>query len=110
MYPSPAHHSLRPWSAHASATDAFSVLGVDDATDARTEAERELSRAARCRCCVSARVHLGKYVGSTLFLDDNPQLLHSSLPPADRARFTMRTVAACIVLYGRPRVELYERH
>jgi hypothetical protein len=109
MYPSPAR-SLRPWSVHSTGADAFSVLGVNDAIDARAEAEHELSRATRCRCCVSHRVHLGKYVGSTVFLDDNPQLLHSSLPPADRARFTVRTVAACIVLYGRPRVELYERH
>lgn len=101
--------SMPPITAHHPVSNAFDALGSDDPPKARAEAERELARGPRCRCCLSARVHLSKYVGSLLFLDDNPELLRRALPAADTARFTVRVIAACIVLYGRARVELHER-
>jgi hypothetical protein len=95
--------------AHDRVSNAFEALGTDDPRRARAQAKRELARGPRCLCCLSPRVHLSKFVGSLLFLDDNPELLHRALPAADWARFTVRTIAACIVLYGRARVELHER-
>jgi hypothetical protein len=92
----------------------YSQAGLFSASDfsglpTRAEAERELARGPRCRCCVHARVHLTRYIGSTLFFDDNPEQLQLALPAADRERFTPRLIAACIVLFGRARVELHER-
>jgi hypothetical protein len=78
-------------------------------SDARNEAERELARAPRCGCCVSPRVHLAKYVGSTLFFDDAPESLRRALPSAERARWSDRLLAAFIMLYGRARVSLFGR-
>jgi hypothetical protein len=71
------------------------------------DAARELGRAPRCACCISPRVHLAKYVGSTLFLDDNPAALRRALPPADRERWNDRLLSAFILLFGRPRVTLF---
>jgi hypothetical protein len=85
----------------------LSALGVATWPQARTQAQRELLRGPRCRCCVSARVHLGRFVGSTLFFDDDPEKLRLALPPAER--LTTREIAACIVLYGRERVDLLPR-
>jgi len=101
--------SMRARPHPAPVSKAFAALDAADPAWARAEAERELARGPRCRCCTTALVHLGKYVGSILFLDDNPELLQRALPPDDRARFGVRAIAACIVLYGRARVELYER-
>lgn len=108
MHPPPARW-LRARPAPTPPTNALAALDTRDPIAARADAERELARVPRCRCCVSARVHLAKYLGSTLFFDDKPELLRSALPAADRARWTVRAVAACIVLYGRPRVELHGR-
>ncbi len=108
MYrPLPLSTRSIPPRAHVS--HALAALGTDDPRHARAAAERELARGPRCRCCVSPRVHLTRYVGSLLFLDDDPELLQRALPAADAARFTVRTIAACIVLYGRARVALHER-
>jgi hypothetical protein len=79
------------------------------ALPSRGEAERELARAPYCGCCVSPRVHLAKFVGSTLFLDDKPSSLRSALPFAERARWSERLIGALIVLFGRPRVTLAGR-
>jgi hypothetical protein len=82
-----------------------------DATplEARAEAEHQLARVTPCRCCVNPRVHLSRYIGSTLFLDDDPAELQQAIPPAERARWTVRLIAACIVLYGRARLDAFGR-
>ncbi|MCW2630274.1 MAG: hypothetical protein JWR48_6996 [Mycobacterium sp.] len=64
-----------------------------DATplEARAEAEHQLARVTPCRCCVNPRVHLSRYVGSTLFLDDDPAelaLLHLLYYRPSNARCT----------------------
>jgi hypothetical protein len=46
-------------------------------------------------------------LGSTLFLDDDPQTLHQCFSSAERAFIAPQTIAAYIVLFGRERVELY---
>lgn len=68
----------------------------------------ELERAPRCGCCISPRVHLAKYVGSTLFSDDTPAALQRALPAAERARWSERLLGAFILLFGRPRERLFE--
>jgi hypothetical protein len=88
---------------------ALVALGAATPSEACRRAERELARAPRCGCCVSPRVHLTKYVGSTLFFDDDPASLRRALPQAERARWSDRLIAAFIMLYGRARVSLFER-
>ncbi len=83
------------------------AVAVSFCLPTRAEAQRQLTSAPRCRCCVSARVHLARYVGSTLFFDDNPEQLQLALPASDRGWLTPRLIAACIALYGRERVSLH---
>jgi hypothetical protein len=85
---------------------ALIVLGADTFSEAVASARREIDRGPFCRCCVSAHVHLTRFVGSTLFLDDDPRQLQLAIPPEERLKWTPRVLAACIVLYGRARVEL----
>jgi hypothetical protein len=42
-------------------------------------------------------------VGSTLFLDDDPESLANAFEAPDRDKFAARVLAACIVLLGRER-------
>jgi hypothetical protein len=88
---------------------ALATLGASSPSQARADAERELARARPCRCCLTPRIHLTKYVGSTLFLDDDPAELQRAIPRAEHSSWTQRLVAACIILYGRPRLTLFER-
>jgi hypothetical protein len=44
-------------------------------------------------------------IGSTLFIDDDPEQLILAFDPAERDPDTLRTLAACIVLTGRPRLQ-----
>ena len=88
---------------------ALAALDARTATEARAEAERELARARPCGCCVGPRAHLATHVGSILFLDDDPAELQRAIPRAEHAWWTRRLVAACIVLYGRPRLTLFAR-
>ena len=88
---------------------ALAALGAATLAEAGLEAERELARAPHCGCCMSPRVHLAKFVGSTLFLDDDPAMLRLALPSAERARWSERLVAALIVSYGRARLTLFGR-
>jgi hypothetical protein len=46
-------------------------------------------------------------LGSTLFYDDDPTRLWRALNRRDRSLVTPRVLAACIVLHGRERQELY---
>jgi hypothetical protein len=84
-------------------------LGVGSSSEARSAAERELAQGPRCGCCVSARVHLSRFFGSTLFLDDDPTQLWLAIPLTERERWTPSIVAACIVLHGRARCDLYRQ-
>ncbi|MDB4971278.1 MAG: hypothetical protein JWN44_6967 [Myxococcales bacterium] len=79
----------------------FAAHTMDDALG---QAAHELAAARRCACCSSALAHLRDRLGSTLFLDDDPALLAAAFPLHERDRFTPRLLAACILLYGRPRV------
>jgi hypothetical protein len=103
--------SRRPRLRHAplalAAPPALDVLYAADWPQARAEAKRIIERGPHCRCCVGPRVHLTRFIGSTLFFDDDPEKLRLALPPGDR--LTARVIAACIVLHGRERVELFPR-
>jgi hypothetical protein len=85
------------------------ALDARSPAEGRIDAERELARARPCGCCLTPRIHLTKWVGSTLFLDDDPAALLRAIPRGERASWTTRLVAACIVLYGRPRITLFGR-
>ena len=84
---------------------ALDTLGAASWPEAREMAQRVLGRGPHCLCCVSARVHLARYVGSTLFFDDDPEELRQALPPGEQ--LGAREIAACIVLHGRERVDLF---
>jgi hypothetical protein len=83
---------------------AFHALGAASSAEAIRAARHVLDDAPGCGCCISHRVHLTRYVGSTLFLDDDPRQLAQAVPPRERTVWTERLFAACIVLYGRTRV------
>ena len=88
-----------------------SHVGSTSAAGSRAprEAERELLRAPRCACCVSPRVHLAKYIGSTLFSDDNPATLRRALPPPSVRAGATGCWLRSSSLFGRPRVALFAR-
>ncbi len=91
--------------AHATgASRAVRALGATCSADATARATRVLDDAPRCGCCISHRVHLTKYVGSTLYIDDDPRQLAEAVPARERTAWTERLFAACIILYGRARV------
>jgi hypothetical protein len=110
MYPRSAP-SLRLVGAAAPASlpKALVELGANSLPGARVAAEQELANSLPCGCCLTARIHLTQYFGSTLFLDDDPRQLQLAVPVAARRRWTTRLIAACIVLYGRERVALAQR-
>ncbi len=97
-----------PWPKLATSS-AFAALGARDPRSALEAAEREVSRAPRCLCCISPRAHLAAHIGTTLFLDDDPEKLRDALPADERASWTPRLLAALIVLHGRARVDLFAR-
>lgn len=74
---------------------------------ARRCAMRELGRAPACNCCESLLLHLLGCLGSTLFYDEDPTRLWRTLNRKERSLVTPRVLAACIVLHGRERQELY---
>jgi len=83
---------------------AVRLLGVARLADARVQAAHALAGARRCTCCRDMLEHLYERVGSTLFLDDDPEQLAQSFEDGERDGFTARVLAACIVLSGRERV------
>ena len=89
MHPQPVL-SLPFTPARKPATKALAFLPCKHPAQVRAEAEREVAEAPRCGCCVTARVHLVKYVGSTLFLDDDPEQLQLAFPASERAEWTPR--------------------
>ncbi|MCP3099254.1 hypothetical protein LZ198_10265 [Myxococcus sp. K15C18031901] len=88
----------------ASPSKAVRLLGAARLVDARVTAAHALAGARRCTCCRGMLEHLYERVGSTLFLDDDPEQLAQSLEEGERDGFTARVLAACIVLSGRERV------
>jgi hypothetical protein len=82
---------------------ALMALGAFSSADAVDHARRVLAGAPRCSCCPSHRAHVAKYVGSTLFVDDDPHELSQAVPTSERTPWTERLIAACIVLHGRAR-------
>lgn len=85
---------------------AYATLGARDLAEAWLLAQRELARARRCGCCSSLLAHVYDRLGSNLFLDDDPLQLAQAFDQGDRDRFTPRVLASCIVVSGRPRVDL----
>lgn len=83
---------------------AVSLLGVERLAEARTRAEHALKDARRCSCCKGVLEHVYDRLGSTLFLDDDPEQLARAFDDDERDAFTARVLAACIVLSGRERV------
>lgn len=83
---------------------AVRMLGAEGLVDARRRAGQALERAWRCDCCRSLLAHVFERVGSTLFLDDDPELLAQAFEDSERDRFSARVLAACIVMVGRERV------
>jgi hypothetical protein len=106
MHPQPIH-ALPLHRRRAPVCKAFEWLGAEHPEEARVAAERELARGPRCRCCLAPRVHLARYVGSTIFTDDDPAALLRAIPLAERGEWSERLIAACIVLHARPRVSLF---
>lgn len=76
---------------------------------ARREAAALLRRPPACACCASILGHVQLRLGTTLYYDDDPAQLTQAFPPAERGAFNPRVLAACVLLTGRPRVELYPR-
>lgn len=83
---------------------AVSLLGVERLAEARARAEHALKGARRCSCCRGVLAHVYDRLGSTLFLDDDPEQLARAFDDDERDAFTARVLAACIVLSGRERV------
>jgi len=88
---------------------ALATLASRSPDEARLDAERELARAQPCGCCLTLRIHLTKYIGSTLFTDDDPAALQRAIPRHEHRRWTQRLLAACVVLWGRPRFTPFGR-
>ncbi|MBZ4414651.1 hypothetical protein K8640_41190 [Myxococcus sp. XM-1-1-1] len=83
---------------------AVRLLGAERLAEARGRAEHALKGARRCSCCRGLLEHLHDRLGSTLFLDDDPEQLARAFDAEERDGFTARVLAACIVLSGRERV------
>ncbi|WP_223640036.1 hypothetical protein [Corallococcus sp. EGB] len=83
---------------------AVRMLGARGLEDARRQGARALEKAWRCTCCRGLLAHVFERVGSTLFLDDDPEVLAQAFEDSERDRFSARVLAACIVLVGRERV------
>ncbi|GMT97569.1 hypothetical protein KH5H1_16880 [Corallococcus caeni] len=83
---------------------AVRMLGAQGLEDARRQGARALEKAWRCTCCRGLLAHVFERVGSTLFLDDDPEVLAQSFDDSERDPFSARVLAACIVMVGRERV------
>jgi hypothetical protein len=84
---------------------ALRFLDAKTLSGARRHAGRVLSDALRCPCCQQLLGHVFDRLGSTLFLDDDPEQLQCAFEVEERDMFAPRVLAACIVLSGRPRIE-----
>jgi hypothetical protein len=88
------------------AADHFPALrcfGAASFAEAAGPARRFLAGVPRCVRCSRVLTMLHERVGSILFYDDNPHLLSAAFDADDRDPCTLRLLAACIVVFGRPR-------
>lgn len=69
---------------------------------ARRQARLDLISAPRCHCCDSLRTHIHRRIGWTFFIDDDPEQLAQAFDAPERESIK-RTLAACILLFGRER-------
>ena len=83
---------------------ALDILEASDLAEGRLIARLEVERAPPCGCCASLHAHVVDRLGSVLFLDDDPRQLARSFSGGVPS---LRQLAAAIVLYGRPRLDLY---
>lgn len=84
---------------------ALRFLDAKTLSGARRHAGEVLSDALRCPCCQKLLGHVFDRLGSTLFLDDDPEQLQHAFENEERDLFAPRVLAACIVLSGRPRID-----
>src|SRR5689334_14650712 len=85
------------------------LLGAHSDAEAYRMGALMLNRSAVVPCCGSALAHVYHRLGTTFFLDDDPEQLARAFPPAERQQFNPRLLAACIVLCGRRRVSVFDR-
>jgi hypothetical protein len=97
-------HTREPVEGQATELKAVRLLGARHLPEARHRAEHTLKGARRCACCTSMLTHVFDRLGSTLFLDDDPETLAQAFDESERDRFSPQVLAACIVLSGRERV------
>ncbi len=91
------------------AQKALAELECDSYDLGRLVARQLLHRRA-CAACRAALALLAERVGSTLFLDDDPEQLLHALPADIRCDCVRRTLAACVLDRGRRRVEVAATH
>lgn len=96
-----------PSAAPARAPRAVAVRAEEELSWAIRAARVELACAPRCRCCPDLLGHLRLRVGSTLFLDDDPAQLALAFPTDERAAYSPRLLAACVLVHGRRRVSVF---
>jgi hypothetical protein len=89
---------------HDSANQALAFFDATSHDEAYGPARLALTAAERCPRCTRVLSQLHARIGSTLFQDDDPRRLARAFDAADREGCTLRLLAACIVLFGRPRV------
>jgi hypothetical protein len=82
---------------------ALRLLGAERWGEARLRAVAALAAAFRCPCCSRLLSHLRERIGSTLFVDDDPESLAQAFMADERDHDSARVLAACIVLAGRER-------
>jgi hypothetical protein len=79
------------------------LLKADDREEARRHARSVLKVASRWDHSRALLSHLFDRLGSTLFVDDDPEELVLAFEPDERDSLSTRTLAACVVLFGRER-------
>lgn len=105
--PDPFSSPRRDPRSHAIAIKALRYFAGHSLTEAHQQAELELASARCCACCSSLLAHLRERLGSIIFLDDDPEELARAFSADERDEYTPRLLAACVLLYGRPRQSLY---
>jgi hypothetical protein len=84
---------------------AMRLLEASNLNEARAHAAVVLERARQCRRCRSLLSHVFDRLGSTLFLDDDPEALALAFDPDECDPFAPTVIAAFIAVAGRKRLD-----